>query len=396
MRISRNVVWVAALSLVLTSAALGVGCGSSPSSPSSSGSGEGGKGGEGQGGQVGQGGGVGGAGQGGAGGQGGASEGGGGQGEGGAGGEGGSALQCAPSSGAVLAINKLFVGDKDPDGTPNAVNGWKQYGFNIDGLVSTAASVDLCKPRNGAPPSTPYPDGNDGIDNSFGKNILPLFQSLAPNFSDTVNAGFQGGNYTLMVHLDQLGPGPDAPSIVTKLYGGAPLGSEPSWDGTDCWPLVREHLSDPADKGSAKIVFDKSSVAGDVWSSGVTATVVLDLSLLGTPVKLTIHQARLSMKLDPDHAGATAGQLGGVVDTEELVAELKKVVGTFNPSLCNSPMVEAMANQYRQASDILKDGTQDPAVECDGISIGLGFTMDAVNLGDVAPAVDPQPNPCAP
>lgn len=395
MRISRNVVGVAALSFVLTSAAFGAGCSSSPSPSSSSGSGEGGKGGEGQGGQVGQGGGAGGAGQGGADGQGGAGDQGGG-GQGGAGGQGGSGLQCVPSSGAVLAINQLFVGDKDPDGTPNEANGWKQYGFNIDSLVSTSASVDLCKPKNGAPPSTPYPDGNDGIDNSFGKNILPLFKAIAPSFADTVNAGFQNGDYTLIAHLDQLGAGPDAPSLVTKLYGGAPIGSAPAWDGTDCWPLVQEHLSDPTDKSSAKVVFDKSSVAANAWSSGGTATVVLDLSLGGTAVRLTIYQARLSMNLNPDHTGAMAGQLGGVLDTEELVAELKKVVGSFDPSLCTSPAVESMANQYRQASDILKDGTQDPSVECDAISIGLGFTMKAVNLGDIAPPVNPQPNPCAP
>ena len=36
-------------------------------------------------------------------------------------------------------------------------------------------------PNSGASTSVPYPDGNDGIDNSFGKNLLPILLSLYPN-----------------------------------------------------------------------------------------------------------------------------------------------------------------------------------------------------------------------
>jgi hypothetical protein len=322
-------------------------------------------------------------------------------GEGGAcgqGGQGGSAACAVEANGAVLAVNKLFLGDTNPDGTPNTVNGWKQYGFNVDGLVSTDMSMDLCKPKQGAPPSKVYPDGNNGIDNSFGKNVMPLFSSLAPNFSENVNQRILAGDFTLIAHLADLGPEPDKPSLLTRIYGGGDLGEAPKFDGTDCWPVLAESLMDPADIKSAKISFDMSSVAGNVWSSGGSSTLelILPASALGVSVKLTIHQARFSMVLDPSHGGAMGGQIGGVLDTEEFATEMKNVIAAFDPSFCSGPTSDSLLNQIRQASDIMKDGTQDPAQECDGISIGLGFTMTQIGLAGVAPPVPPTPPICPP
>src|SRR5687767_8117971 len=67
----------------------------------------------------------------------------------GSGGEGGTG--GAPScmgEGTVLAATELFFGEGNS-------GEWKAFGFNIDGLVSTAASKDLCQPNSGAATSTP-------------------------------------------------------------------------------------------------------------------------------------------------------------------------------------------------------------------------------------------------
>ena len=63
-------------------------------------------------------------------------------------------------SGTVLAANKLYLGE-DNNGE------WKKFGFNIDGKVSTGASVDVCKPNAGGVPGTAYPDGDNGIDKHY-------------------------------------------------------------------------------------------------------------------------------------------------------------------------------------------------------------------------------------
>jgi hypothetical protein len=38
-------------------------------------------------------------------------------------------------------------------------------------------------------------------------------------------------------------------------------------------------------------------------------------------------------------------------------------------------------SQFEQTSDIMADGTNKPAKQCDGISVGLGFDAVAVQLG---------------
>jgi hypothetical protein len=301
---------------------------------------------------------------------------------------------CIETPGLVLAVNRLYVGDTNPDDSPDAANAWKQYGFDLDGKTSTGASVDLCQPNAGAAPSNVYPDGNDGKDNSFGNNVLPLLLGFAPDAAETINQSIQSGDFTLMLRMDDIGPGADSGPFSSLVYGGAVLGSAPAFDGSDCWPVLPEQLEDPVDIDSAQTEFPASSVAGNVWTSGSTDTLTLTLNIAGFPVPFVLHEARLSLELEVDHEGAVGGQLGGVLDTEAFVEAMRSVAGTFDPSLCSGSTFDSIANQLRQASDIMNDGTQDPAQVCNGISVGFGFKMKRVQLGGVATPVPPAPDPC--
>src|SRR5262249_39954589 len=111
-------------------------------------------------------------------------------------------------------------------------------------------------------------------------------------------------------------------------------------------------------------------------------------------LNLTIGNAVMAMTLAGDHKSATNGTIAGIIDTESFIEELRKVAGAFDQGLCTGSTFDSLADQLRQASDIMKDGSQNPAVECDGISIGLGFDMAEVQLGPVAPESPPQPDPC--
>jgi hypothetical protein len=91
------------------------------------------------------------------------------------------------------------------------------------------------------------------------------------------------------------------------------------------------------------------------------------------------------MTLSADRKSATLGTIGGVLNTEEFVAELKKVGALLD--LCNSSLFDSLITQVRQASDIMSDGTQDPTKTCDGISMGLNFEMGQAQLGDVGPVM---------
>src|SRR5690349_3857056 len=84
-------------------------------------------------------------------------------GSGGSGGAGAMPVTCDKAENTVLGVSLLSFGEGDS-------GQWKTLGFDIDGLETTALSKDVCQPNAGADKSMPYPDGDKGIDNSFGHN----------------------------------------------------------------------------------------------------------------------------------------------------------------------------------------------------------------------------------
>ena len=114
----------------------------------------------------------------------------------------------------------------------------------------------------------------------------------------------------------------------------------------------------------------------------------------GQNLPLEIEQPAIVLTLTGDHQRAT-GTLAGVLRTEVVVASLRQLAGSFDASLCGGATVESITTQITQSSDILADGTQDSARDCDGISIGLGFDASAVMLGAIGDATPVAPDPCA-
>jgi hypothetical protein len=307
----------------------------------------------------------------------------------------------------TLAIRKLFIGDTDRMGSPSS-SAWKDFGYDLDGKISTSDSKDLCMPADGAKPSAVYEDGEEGRDNSFGKNILPIVTALAMDASTQINDSIETGSFTIMIRLDELGTAAAENGVLSKLYGGAQLvdamGMDllPAWDGTDMWPVVNELLVN-GDIENPQVQFKGSYVVTDpatnarTWVSGDFGNITLNLAIAGFTLGLTVNHAVITMELNDDNSQATNGTIAGILNTEQLISELAKVAGSFDPSLCPpSSTFESIAQQIRQASDIGADGSQDPSKECDGISMGLGFNMQKVELGAVSAPAETPPDPCMP
>lgn len=290
-------------------------------------------------------------------------------------------LTCAPGEGKAFAVTKLSFGE----GTSGE---WKKVGLNLDGLVSTGASKDVCQPNAGGTAGTAYPDGDEGIDNSFGKNLLPTLISLDQTWSTDVNNSIHNGFFDVLLKLYCLPPSGDVPEFTTKLFGGTGLGMKPKFDGTDKWPVSPELLSDPTDPESSAILFEKSSVIGTTFNSGKNGTFILTIPVTiqkkNASIKLTLYSGTATMTLSADRKSATGGTIAGVLNTEEFVAEVKKIGILLD--LCDSSIFDNVITAVRQASDIMADGTQDPSKTCDGISMGLQFEMVEALIGDVGPA----------
>jgi len=292
----------------------------------------------------------------------------------------------------ALAATKIFIGTTDRMGAASTT-AWEQYGYDLDGQVTSMDFSHHCKPSSGASPKDVFPDGKDGRDNAFGKKLLPLVLSAAgsTDIQGSLNKAITDGSFTIIVDLPDLGSGDTYDPLSAFLLGGkegTPMG------GPTTWKLIPELLADGMTASSAKVKFPNSYLTGNTWVSGDKGTVNLSLAIAGFSLNLNIASAVITMDLGGDHNTATNGTIAGVLDTEAFILELKKVVGAFDTSLCQGGAVDSILNQIRQASDIMSDGSQDPTKTCNGISIGIGFDAANTVLGGAGTPAMPAPDPC--
>jgi hypothetical protein len=307
-------------------------------------------------------------------------------------------LPPSPSAAlTVLAFSQLFVGETDRNFVPDP-QAWKQYGYNLDGIISTKTGSNHCQPVQGAIKSSVQTDGNDGIDNSFGANLIPIIGALADSPSTQVTQSIQQGDFTVLLRMTNYNVGQDDSAIDAAIYGGAPRGAPPLWNGSDPWPVTAESVVAGNINQPLIVVPNTYVSSGTLVTSPSIGTLHIPLGISGFLLPLTIQKAVVTMQISGVGSTATGqnGVIAGILDTEELILEFKKIAGGFDPSLCSSNTFESIAMQIRQASDIMKDGSNgDPSKTCDAISIGLGFSAQAVVLGGVAPPNPPPPDPCA-
>lgn len=283
-----------------------------------------------------------------------------------------------------FVTRKIYLGDTDRNGVDDP-NAWQKYGRDIDGITSASASQGECKPHGNSTASRV--DGPAGIDNSFGKNLIAIMKVLASNAKPTndANAGIAAGIRVPMIGLDG--------------FGGFFVYSEktvtPPTYGFSESRLVASEWTEVGSGAKSKIVNGGVGADGFYDSGNLVGPTQIVAFIGSTPSRpLTIRAARFRMKISADGLTASEGIVTGVVPTEEFVAEVKRIAATFDPALCSGATIESIAEQMRQASDIMQDGTQDPTRECDGISIGLGFEMTRVVIGTAAQPVQPPANPC--
>jgi hypothetical protein len=307
----------------------------------------------------------------------------------------------------VLAVSKMYFGDTDRDGVPSH-KAWMAFGYDLDGKKSSKDSTDHCKIAEGAPKAAVQTDGYDGIDNSYGANIVPILVGIEADFSMRVNELIQEGSFTVILDVDKLGTGTNYVGLPASLLDGAQAGF-PKWDGNDEWSLHCETMIDCKDAGTLQIAdgnksaiaFPNSYVADGTWVSGDIGSVDIQVPMffmVDPSLQLTtrLRRAVITMDLDPGAPPTSArnGIIAGVIDTEEFVDKIRQIAGHISPSLCEGPTLQSVLASVRAASDIMTDGSQDPDQVCNGISVGYGFDAKAVRLGTVLDRSPLPEDPC--
>ncbi|MBL8609285.1 MAG: hypothetical protein JNL38_18290 [Myxococcales bacterium] len=279
----------------------------------------------------------------------------------------------------VFAVQNLLFGDTDRTSGAASGEAWKKYGYNLDGKLSTSKSTDICTPAEGGSKDAAV-DGADGRDNSFGKNIVPIIQQLAGNdFGKSVNDSVQGGSFTVMFEVTGLkGEKQTNTGLSGQIFAGAKFdgipenqGKKPTFTKADNWPVSGELLNgDTIESGSKVKITDAYIVNGTFVAKADKITI--SLVLQGQALNISINKAIITMDVAGENAGN--GTIAGVIDANELITGLKSVAGSISKSLCEGTTFDNIAQQLRQFSDILSDGSNAAGQKCTGISVGLGFT----------------------
>ena len=289
----------------------------------------------------------------------------------------------------TFAIDTVFLGESDRVTKAPSTTAWKSYGYNLDGLVTTKDSTDVCT----AAVKTNQIDGNDGIDNAFGSVMVPILQTVLSlqTPSDTTTNGIHAGLYTLQIQIDGL---PDGSAAVNgmnvRVYRSLRSGeTAPAFDQTTDWPVLASSLAS-SDLGSALwqttayIADDGTFVATMPGDAVLLVPVFSDLVLPIRHATITFTRS-VPNRLDQ-------GTIAGVIGAADLIAESKKLAGEISFSLCGSAF-DGVAQQMQQASDMFVDGTNHSGAPCDAISIGIGFTATKIaNPTQIVPdpvATDP-------
>lgn len=309
-------------------------------------------------------------------------------------------------AGETFAVTRYFIGTRTRDGATEA-DAWEQYGYDRDGVITVDDFDGHCRPVGGAAPKDVFPDGAGGVDNAFGKVVVPLLRyvaegefALAPGDVDLeslVNAELGAATSGLIIHARNLGAGSNYDPIDVFVY-------EASASGEGSWLLAPASVAGAQAPTleqlllSGRTRFPSSYVTDDVVvaleDEGADLVLELSLDLGGLALPLRLHHPIITMQLRPTHDAGSAGIISAILRTDELADALRTHLAAIDSSFCDGSAVEGVINQFRQASDIVVDGEHDPGAGCDGISIALGFEAGAARVTGAAEPVNVAPFPC--
>lgn len=263
------------------------------------------------------------------------------------------------------------------------------FGLDLDGRQSTRVSDDLCRRVKGAACDVQQ-DGPAGVDNSYGVNVLPLYDSATATSKELLEA-MAAGEWTLLIRLRNDPMSASAAGLSGALLNGAPLGAAPALDGSDPWRPTFESVV-AGDPDAPTVALSDSYIVNGVWV-GTADRMDLPFGARGTvPVRSLTLVADLS---DETPRRLQNGVLAGFILAEDLVAEALTAAPKVDPRFCDQWSIDNILLQLEAASDLPSDGTHDPNRECDAVSVGIGFSAVEVKLGPVAAPAPPEPpSPC--
>lgn len=299
-----------------------------------------------------------------------------------------------------LVVDRFFLGQDDPDGGL-AKDPWRKVGLDLDKVCTSEKlareNVGTCK-RIAEAAQDVLTDGDACRDNNFGSQVVKLVGSFDAGFEKKSNDFVKKGATTWLLKLEDLDDGADDAYVVGKLYKAATWEgygtTTPKFDGTDLRDIDTTSVLD-ADPAKPKVVFPKGYLAGNVWVSGDPSDFEINVPIQGLNVTMPVASGTLAMKLDPEHTKVQGGVIGGALPTASVEGVVRPIAD--QAGLCpGDPLYDSLLRSIQRTMDLVVGAPdlQSTSVTCDGLSIGIGFTMVQVQPPTKVVASGTTPTKC--
>jgi hypothetical protein len=299
-------------------------------------------------------------------------------------------------------VDELVIGLRDVVLDQEGDDLWRDMGFNLDGYcTSPPESARECEP---AGTSRPVSDGNDGVDNTFGSDLFPLVNATVPGLEETSRAAQLAGNGLPVLRIRRWNGLADDPRVevtITQAVATAPANA----DGSAPDIVIEDFLAENPDGTPADPPLwdgrDYAWMRADTFLAGDPDQPLVsdDNAYIANNMVVVSLPDRVEILFSADNAGVmvrlTGGLAVGTLNAERTLMENVIVGGRWsvldllqtaeNVGVCmDTPEYRVLNARLDAIVDVRSDvGSGGPGVECDAISLGVGFTGFRMNWGGV-------------
>jgi hypothetical protein len=258
-------------------------------------------------------------------------------------------------------------------------------------------------------------DGEGGIDNSIGHNVLPVAVAVRDDFLARATSGQTQGLGAIMIRIRGWNGAANDPTVeavfMQTVFGSAeeltgPIGEVdvsdgflridgvphpiPEWDGGD-WFYVQEAAFLDGSLSRPRLVDDQAFVADDVLVMRLPDRFPFYLGGDESGVNFALTDVEFTVRFSADHERVEEAVLAGRWGILDLLA------GLAPTGICpDSPDYDAFTRLLTLSADVRSiPNSGGPGALCDAVSLGLAFDDGArVNMGGLHPSL-PLPDPCS-
>ncbi|MFO0685487.1 MAG: hypothetical protein U0234_25735 [Sandaracinus sp.] len=280
----------------------------------------------------------------------------------------------------------------------------RMLGYDVDGLCTDSTNrATECTPGMGAPVAI---DGDQGVDNQFGASLYPLVEAAVPGLEGRARAAQMAGNGLPVLRIRGWNRMPNDPVvdvvITAAVFSAAGTGQTsapevtihsptdytlangdpvpaPAWDGQD-WVWVRDDSFLSGDLEMPLVRDEQAYVTNGTVVAHLPERVDIVFPTDTTGVLVRLTDAVATGQISEDGTMLTNVIVAGRWSTTDLLSTAENV------GLCRgTAQYQILQSQLGRLADVRSTppAAGDPMLDCDALSIGVGFTGFAMRVAGV-------------